>query len=253
MTIIARLLATMLLAACALAMLPAPTLAQAQTAPSMVTRDPHVAMFEAIYQGVDQEQVLEAMLQQVATQVVTSQPEAAQMEAQSPGLMLELMLALRPVLRDYRDRVRREFDPQIIAAMREVFSDAEAASLARLYNSDLGRRMMGSYAGNVSMNQTIDQALDQQDITAEAVARDDAVTVSRSVGSMMANASAAELREMAELPQRYPALLRMPELQQATLPIRTAMENAPPSAAEELAIQQGIVDAFEKYLEREHN
>lgn len=249
---VARLAATALLALVTLN----PITAQAQVAneaPLVLGVDAHADLFDAIYSGVDQEQLLETMLRQISAQVVASRPEAAAMEVQAPGLLEEMMLALRPVLRDYRDRVRQQYDPQLIDVMRTVFTVEEATSLAQLYRSDLGRRMMGFYAGNVSMNQTVDQALDKQEITTDALAADDGVSVNRSVGALVAAATPSELQEMADLPRRYPALLKMPQFMQRTLPIRAEMENAPPTPAEERAIQQGIAEAFAKYQERETN
>lgn len=243
-----------LLGALLTAALLAPIPGHAQsTPPPIIVIDAHTDLFDAINAGVDQEQMLDTMIRQVAAQIVVSLPEGAQMEAQAPGLLLELMLALRPVLRDYQDRIRQQYNPQIIAEMRQVFTSAEAAQLAEFYRSDLGLRAMSSFTSNVSLDQSIDLALGKQDVTADALAADAAVSVNRTVGAMISSATPEELEAMATLPQRLPAIMRMPELHQRTLPIRTAMENEPPTPAEQQAIEQGIAEAFAKYLEREHS
>ncbi|GAA0272590.1 hypothetical protein GCM10009127_11230 [Alteraurantiacibacter aestuarii] len=229
-----------------------PLTAQAQdtSAQAGAAVDVHGDLYDAMNEGIDDEMVLNSLVRQVAEQISQSSPQLATMEAQNPGLVLELIQALRPVMRDFRDRGQRKYEPQFVDILRDLFSDQEAVQLAGFYRSDLGRRLLISVSANVQAEQAIDQALAETDITADALDAGDRITVNRSVGAFMAGLSDEEMEEMASLAVRMPSISRMPEFQQRSLPVRVAMENEPLSAEETRLIEQAVISAFEKYRER---
>ena len=103
--------------------------ASAQDAAPSVQIDDHAALYEAIAGGVNEEVVLENMVRDVSQHIIRSSPDAAAMEAESPGLLVELMLSLRPVLRQYRQRVLAKYTPEFITVLRDLLTAQEAQEL----------------------------------------------------------------------------------------------------------------------------
>jgi len=112
---------------------------------------------DAINEGVDAEGALDSTMQVVRREYAAVR-EIAMVEEMSPGLIDELMKELRPVFRDYQDRVTAMYRPQYIDLFAGTFTPDEARSIAAFYRSDIGRRITRSVSQNFSPDATLEDS-----------------------------------------------------------------------------------------------
>jgi hypothetical protein len=201
--------------------------------------DNHTRFYETIVRGSDQELILDNLVRDITAQMITSDPNYIALEQLDPGLGSDLVEAIKPAIRAYRERAMAQYAPRLIGVAQEMFTAEEAGQLADFYASAVGRRLMQVVSGNVAVGQRIDPAIDGKPVTARAIASDDAATLRNT----MADLSPADVAEIAAFVTSNPAAARLGEFSQRTLPIRTEMENEPPNA-EELAQIERLVDRF---------
>ena len=82
----------------------------------------------------------------------------------------------------------------------------------------------------------IEGAIDDTKVTADAIRRDQQTTVSQTLGAL----SPAEMQEIQAALAGSVAITKMPQFAQRTMAVQLMIENEPPSASEQQAIEQAI-------------
>lgn len=219
-----------------------PVLAQVSQPPPASAGTVDASLHEQIYTvmeaGIDQQQIVDTIVEQTTLQMVGGNSALAAIEAEYPSFMRTMGDAMRPVIYDYSERVRLTYRPQMVAAMREVLSDAEAGSVLAFYQSDLGQRVMRANSSNFSADNSVRDVISGQQVAESSVMAD-----SLESGRNVMNALSAEDRQkVMRLSIVDPGLRKMPQVLARISPIRTAMEMEPPTP-EELERLGEAVDA----------
>lgn len=229
----------------ALALLAPVGTAQAQHVPAPVghvAADDFEHLYDTLEQGIDREAMLDGMTASMRTQYA-AMPAIAAAERQRPGLLDELMTALRPVLGDYSERVRLAYRPEMIELLRSGLTTAEARELAELYASPLGRIAMGKAAASY-----------RPDNVLATIGRDgevSAATVDADMKSMAAEALAklepAQLQMLVAKVTAMPAFKSLAAIMPRMHAIRAKMEHEPTTSDENAAMERAIADLSERY------
>ncbi|MEL6737720.1 MAG: DUF2059 domain-containing protein [Pseudomonadota bacterium] len=199
-------------------------------------------------EGVDTEAALDATMI-VVRREFASVPEIAAANAMSPGLIDEMMTEMRPLMRDYQERVRVLYRPRMIAILADGLTPAEASDVAAFYRSELGRRILGGVSRNFSPDATLDSVSElEEDEDFEATRED--------VETDLLNASAASMQELrdedfatlARLAAEKPALLKLNAIMPQIVSMRAEMENEQTTSEEDARLQSAIEGVFERRL-----
>lgn len=206
-----------------------------QTASPAQAQDSHAALIDTIQANADMDVIMARVLAETDRQF-RIEPNFAALEAQSPGTIAQVVKAMAPTLRNYQGRVRTKFRPEMIEAARDVFTADEAQELADFYGSEVGRRFLALLSKNFSVGNVIEGAIDDTKVTADAIRRDQQATVSQTLGAL----SPAEMQEIQDALAGSVAITKMPQFAQRTMAVQLMVENEPPSASEQQAIEQAI-------------
>ena len=239
--------AALLLAALPAALL-APAAALAQPAAPSAVEEPQSDAFSQLYaameSGIDQGQVLDNMVNATVLQMAQADPAIRDMEKSYPGVVRALVAGIRPHIAAYSERVRIETRPRMVAAIAEVMTVEEATALAAFYRSPMGQRLMQLATSNIAVSNVAGEFIDGEQVSAEAVARDLEETGRRGLAQM----SPAEQAELVRVALATPGFDKLQLLQTRVAPIRAAMENAPPTAAEEAAIIGAVEVVIREFM-----
>lgn len=209
-------------------------------------------LVDAIKEVADKDATLDAMSDTIAREYAKV-PEIAALEEAKPGLIDEVVRAMRPVLTTYADRVQQDYRPRMQAVFASQLSPAEAMDLAAFYRSPLGRKLMGSASRNMTMENTLSsvsesiaEGKDPANVTIgrAQVEKDITSAATSAVGTLTSD----ELAELGRLAREKPVLLKMNALLGEIVVLRTAMENEQPTAEENAALEQAVIGAMTRHL-----
>jgi hypothetical protein len=212
-------------------------------APAAAQDDPWDRLYSALEAGVDQQLAMDAMLGSVARSILRSDPTWRDLEKGNRGLLMAMTEAIRPTMLVYSERVRLQYRPRIVAAMRQVLSAEEATSVADFYASDLGRRVLQATVSNLGAEAIMDEALSGGEVSADAVGRDMRASGQRGFATL----TEAEQAEVIRRALTVPGLAKMGQMMQVVAPIRAEMENAPLTRSEERAFAAAIESVARSY------
>lgn len=234
--------ASILLVLTPMAALPAYAQTAASAAP--ITADPYDDIYAAIQESADLDRQLDLLSTTIAQQIASADTSLAIAETRYPGLSQAMVNSFRPVLSSYSARVREDYRPRMVAVFRNRLSDSEARDVAAFYRSPMGRRLLGGVVDNYDAKATITSALKDKNVDSAAVRADS----DAAVRGALAQFSQADFAQLGELAQRQPGLLKLGAIGTELGPIRTAMENAPMTPAEEKALEAAIVAAMDSHI-----
>ncbi|MEM6857994.1 MAG: DUF2059 domain-containing protein [Pseudomonadota bacterium] len=178
-----------------------------------------------------------------------SVPQIAALNAKSSGLIDEAITELRPVFRDYQERVRLLYRPRMIGILADGLTPSEASDVAEFYRSDLGRRVMGLASRNYSPDATIGgiaQLTESEEF--EAAQEDIEMDLRAATNAVMKEMRDEDFSAVARLMQEKPALLKLNAINPKILEMRTQMENEQPNEQELARIDSTIERVFSKRL-----
>lgn len=229
--------------------LAAPALAQAAVLPpqasSVVTPEPenpaYGDLYDAMEGSVDQGQMVDKALVVLAREFAAS-AEFKIAEAESPGLIQEMIDNLRPIFVTQSERVRRLYRPTTLALLARNLTPDEATSIAAFYRSDIGRRLMGGMVANYSPDATLSNLESQAPVTAEQVQTD----ISNATNATISAMSPDDLVELGKLAMAKPELLKLSLIGKGVQELRAQMENEPLTAEEDAAIVAVVEDVFNR-------
>lgn len=229
--------------------LAAPALAQAAALPpqasSVVTPEPenpaYGDLYDAMEGSVDQGQMVDKALVVLAREFAAS-AEFKIAEAESPGLIQEMIDNLRPIFVTQSERVRRLYRPTTLALLARNLTPDEATSIAAFYRSDIGRRLMGGMVANYSPDATLSNLETQAPVTAEQVQTD----ISNATNATISAMSPDDLVELGKLAMAKPELLKLSLIGKGVQELRAQMENEPLTAEEDAAIVAVVEDVFNR-------
>jgi hypothetical protein len=227
----------------------APALAQAAALPpqasSVVTPEPdnpaYGDLYDAMEGSVDQGQMVDKALVVLAREFAAS-AEFKIAEAESPGLIQEMIDNLRPIFVTQSERVRRLYRPTTLALLARNLTPDEATSIAAFYRSDIGRRLMGGMVANYSPDATLSNLETQAPVTAEQVQTD----ISNATNATISAMSPDDLVELGKLAMAKPELLKLSLIGKGVQELRAQMENEPLTAEEDAAIVAVVEDVFNR-------
>lgn len=209
-------------------------------------------LIDAMNAAIDQDAALDAMSATIAREY-GKVPQIAAMEQAKPGLIDAIVLAMRPTLKTYGQRVQADYRPRTRAMLANYLTPADAEDLAAFYRSPLGRKLMGQASRSLTMDSTlsgigddISAGKDPTEVTIDsAQINSDIDKASRSaVGAL----SEDDLAELGRLTMEKPALLKLAAIRDDMLALRTQMENEQPTPAEAAAIERAVIGTLERHV-----
>ncbi len=219
-----------------------PALAQAGEASDAAYGD----LYDAMEASVDQGLMVEKALIVLAREFAASE-EFKLAEAESPGLIKEMIDGLRPIFVSQSERVRRLYRPTTLALLARHLTPDEATSIAAFYRSDIGRRLMGGMVQNYSPDATLSNLQSQAPVTAKQVQTDIGNATSATISAM----SQDDLMELGKLAMAKPELLKLSLIGEGVQELRAQMENEPLTAEEDAAIVAVVEDVFNRRFPEE--
>lgn len=215
----------------------APALAQAGEASDAAYGDLYAAMQESVDQG----QLINAAIAALAQEFAVT-PEFAEAEAESPGLIAEVVNGMRPVFEAQSERVRVLYRPSTLALFARHLTPAEAADIAAFYRSAIGRKLMGGLSASYTPEATLSNIQTDTPVTREQVQADIGRATDAAV-SALTNEDRAELGRMA---LANPALMKLSLIGNGVQELRVQMENEPLTAEEDAAVVAVVEDVFNR-------
>ncbi|MBD3730525.1 MAG: DUF2059 domain-containing protein [Sphingomonadales bacterium] len=224
-----------------LAITPLASFTPAHAAPAAVqaasAEDPaYDHLYDAIIGGADYDQIVDGMLVAMR-QAFLAEKIIADAEAQRPGLVDRLMVAIRPVLATYSLRVRGEYRPRMIGLLRQHLTPAEAAEIADFYETPIGRRLLAGVAQNYRPTNTMSKATNVDSIDTRDVTADMDQTAGKALGSL----TSEELAQLAEAARTHPAIAKLGGIRADLAALRVTMEKEPMTAEEEAALRDAVL------------
>lgn len=204
--------------------------------------DVHSQLYDTLEAGLDQSVVIDRAIDATVEQLAKTNPALRQAEAKAPGMIRAMADEMRPTLSAYAERVRQQYRPRMVAAVREVLDEREAAALSSFYGSPLGRRVLAAVSGNFAISNVSGEMLQGKPASTESVRRDLAETVKQGLAAL----SAEDREEVAKQVLTTPGLVKMATLNQRIIAIRAEMERTPPNNQEMAA----VVDAARRVARR---
>lgn len=196
-------------------------------------------LYAAMESSVDQELMVDKALEVLGREFAAS-PEFKTAEAESPGLIKEMLANLRPIFVSQSERVRKLYRPTTLALLARHLTPEEATSIAAFYRSDLGRRLMGGMVQNYSPDATLSNLETQAPVTAEQVQTD----ISNATNAAISAMSQEDMMALGRLAMAKPELLKLSLIGQGVQELRAQMENEPLTAEEDAAIVAAVEDVF---------
>jgi len=214
-----------------------PALAQAGEASDPAYGDLYDAMESSVDQGLMVDKALVVLGREFA-----ASPEFKISEAESPGLIQEMLDNLRPIFVTQSERVRKLYRPSTLALLARHLKPEEATSIAAFYRSDLGRKLMGGMVENYSPDATLSNLQTEEPVTAEQVKED----ISNATNATISAMSEDDLIELGKLAMARPELLKLSLIGKGVQELRAQMENEPLTAEEDAAIVAVVEDVFNR-------
>ena len=215
----------------------APAMAQAGDASDAAYGDFYDAMESSVDQGMMVDKALVVLGREFAASA-----EFKIAEAESPGLIKEMIDNLRPIFVSQSERVRKLYRPTTLALLARHLTPDEATSIAAFYRSDLGRKLMGGMVENYSPDATLSNLESQAPVTAEQVQTD----ISNATNATISAMSQDDLIELGKLATAKPELLKLSLIGKGVQELRAQMENEPLTAEEDAAIVAVVEDVFNR-------
>lgn len=215
----------------------APAMAQAGDASDAAYGDFYDAMESSVDQGMMVDKALVVLGREFAASA-----EFKIAEAESPGLIKEMIDNLRPIFVSQSERVRKLYRPTTLALLARHLTPDEATSIAAFYRSDLGRKLMGGMVENYSPDATLSNLESQAPVTAEQVQTD----ISNATNATISAMSQDDLIELGKLAMAKPELLKLSLIGKGVQELRAQMENEPLTAEEDAAIVAVVEDVFNR-------
>lgn len=233
-----RLSALLLMAAPVAALVPLQTPpAQAQTRAEAAYADLASAMIEQINLDVMLENAVMAIGRQFS-----SDPMFLELEEESPGLIDELLVTVRPILAQFANNGLSQQRAGMEMIFARHLNAAEAGELAQFYRSPIGSKILGGVSKHYSFDEILTQGMQNEAINSDTFR----AAMDQSATAAAADLTAEEQDELANLFKTNPALRKLaiisPELQELKLQI--ASQNLTP--AEEAAMNAAMTRVFER-------
>jgi hypothetical protein len=207
----------------------------------------------AMLEAVDQEAAYDGIAASIAREYA-SVPEIARLEAIKPGLIKAIVAGLRPVMLSYGNRVRSDYRPKMAALLARYFTPDEARDVAAFYRSPVGRKLMGNVSRSITADATVSgigSAISEGKEPGDIKVGSDqiAADAAKATGAALGQLTQDDLKALDRMAREKPALLKLNLVAAELLPLRTAMENEPPTADEIAQIQEAVVTAMTRHMD----
>lgn len=237
------------LAAVALALvapvLPTAALAQDAAIPISDTAEAsqHARLYDVLTERNRSDAMMETYLKSFRDMV--SSDLAGSLDAETEKAFLaEISEAVRPVFHRVMVRGESLLRPRAIELFRSEMTDAEAKSVADLYASPQGQRMLDLIAANYTPDSALSDATASGQIGAEALAEDG----QRAADAAMGELDEQEMREISLAVMRAEGFPKFNRLLPRYMALRVEVENSAMTAKEEEAMMDAMMPIMEKYL-----
>lgn len=230
-----------LAALAALAIAPAPAVAQATEA---AQADIHTRLYEVIVGGVDIDVATRRITSDTVDQLLASDPLLAEIHGEEPDFRKDMITTFYPHIMSMTERVQAQYRPQFIAMLQERLDTSQAAMMIEVFDSRVGRKLMGGLSRNITSDRTMDEAIDGGDVTRGSIEADNRETAQRTVAQL----DAQDMLDLGAFAERYPQLLpTFQSLSPHLLDIRVRMDNELPTPEEDALLIADIEQLYARY------
>jgi hypothetical protein len=216
-----------------------PLAAAEPVAAQQVAADPFEQLLDAFQGSVPEELVVESSVRALET-TLRLDPRFAAFERQRPGIVELVSEAARPTLALFNARVKAEYRPRFIAAMRQGLTAEEALQIVSFTETRIGRKVfaaaVGSYDGRATAT-----ALAQGEAVTSTQVRQDSGAASEAALASLDEADRAELEREA---RSRPALLKLGSVRAEFAELRARMGKEPMTADETAMLTSAIQAAL---------
>lgn len=202
-------------------------------------------LYDALDQGTDHEAILESTMSAVREQYAAI-PELANAEAASPGLIDDVMAAIRPVFRDYLLRQRALYRPHLVAVLKQNLTPSEARTIADFHRSELGKRLLRTLSRNYSPDALFADFADS-DLAVDELAEKYAEDISNAGAATARSLKREDVIALRDVIRGKPEFQKLGLLNRQ-LAAASAAAKEPPNAEELARLQAAQESAFARYL-----
>jgi hypothetical protein len=208
--------------------------------------DLYDTLIDTIAQGFDVADMTERALSQMRSTMISSDAELRDMEKSYPGIIEQMLAAMRPIILRHSQRVSTEGRSEMVQLFRLRLTADEAREATEFYRSPLGLRLIESISENISVSATQREAIIAGgEVSAEAISQDHTATVRGSLAALTEQERIQIERNLAGHPWVWKLNLARTEM----LEINRRMENAPMSAEDDAALNEVVTNVVMKRID----
>jgi hypothetical protein len=205
-------------------------------------RDPaYDDLVAAINESVDKDAAMDNIIVFLKN-TYAEDPTFAELEAESPGFLDDLMVEFRPIFERRVQRQITNFNGQMAELLARNMTVEEAAGLASVFRSDAVKRFNQRVSQAYSPDNTLSSMDPDDPITADQVRAD----AQKATATAIRDASPAELAEVERQGQASPGLKILGRLRPQLAAMRAALDNEPPTPEEEAEMDAAIERVLDK-------
>lgn len=226
-----------------LATSPVTSAAQSADAPEAELANVHAQLYALFESGVDQNAIHDGMAASMKD-LFLQDPDFQLIESAYPGATDRIVASIRPVLVEYSERVRIEYRPRMIDALRSELSDAETREIITFYSSPIGRRVLALSSASYRPDSVLSTLKEDRATTSDDVKEDLNRTAAAAIGSM----TKAEQQEFVMAIISNPALAKLQNVMPKITALRAKMEEEPMSSSEEKRLEATMEKAIARIM-----
>lgn len=131
-----------------------PVPAEKAAAPVAAAEDTYLGLVEAFFIDSDTSAIMEQMMRQIREQMVAD-AEMKELERNYPGILSQLLAALRPAMQRMADKTEVQFRRDLGELFKTRLTPQEAKEAAAFFASPAGSRMLRAANENLSMTNSL--------------------------------------------------------------------------------------------------
>lgn len=206
-------------------------------------------LFEALHERVDRNQALDESLASVRSQFA-SIPSIAQLERDKPGIIDEILSALRPIFEAQSQRIAAEYRPRFIDLYSDSFTVEEAQDLKGFIRSGVGQRLMSGLASNPNSGELMNGIMDFPNRSQDEIAADIRADARTTAEAASDGLSSEDQRAIISSAQANAALQKLSEIAPRARMLQVEMAREPLNTQEQAQMQNTVNQVIARRLGR---
>lgn len=233
-------LATLLLLAAPLLAVPALAASQSEVA-AQGDAAVYDDLADTILAATDLVTMQENLMATMGRQLLAD-PEFAQLELESPGLVSEMLGEMRPILTQMMADTMPSYRTEASSLFARNLSVDEARRLSEFYRSPIGSKLLASASRNFTGENVAAQAMRDEAFTDKSFMADTVASMDAVIGEL----SAEEMTELARIGRSEPALRKLVEIGPELIQLQLSLANGDATPEEEAALEAAIERVFKR-------